>query len=169
KARLPSAPTPTSRLSIQSSSGRSARRISRPAAASAPISAANSPARWCVRSRGERPSTLTARWWAGPAGGSSCDRTLTYPQLWICRMGIDLALLESRLDELYTIGAESEGGTYRPLYSAAWATAVERVERWLKGAGLETHRDAVGNVWGRAAGDGKSIVTGSHIDTVRHG
>ncbi len=86
-------------------------------------------------------------------------------------MGIDLALLERRLDELYAIGAEPDGGTYRPLYDAVWATAVERVERWLKDAGLKTRRDAVGNLWGRAEGTdkGKSIVTGSHIDTVRHG
>ena len=86
-------------------------------------------------------------------------------------MGIDPTLLERRLDELYAIGAEPDGGAYRSLYGAAWATAVERVERWLKDAGLKTRRDAVGNLWGRADGTdkGKSIVTGSHIDTVRHG
>jgi allantoate deiminase len=86
-------------------------------------------------------------------------------------MGIDPALLERRLDELYAIGAEPDGGAYRPLYGPAWATAVERVERWLKDAGLKPRRDAVGNLWGRAEGTdkGKSIVTGSHIDTVRHG
>src|SRR6266436_6151425 len=86
-------------------------------------------------------------------------------------MGIDRALLERRLDELYAIGAEPDGGAYRPLYGAAWATAVDRVERWLRDAGLKTRRDAVGNLWGRAEGTdkGKSIVTGSHIDTVRHG
>src|SRR6059036_3935392 len=86
-------------------------------------------------------------------------------------MGIDRTLLERRLDELYAIGAEPDGGAYRPLYGAAWATAVERVERWLKDAELKTRRDAVGNLWGRADGTdkGKSIVTGSHIDTVRHG
>src|SRR5437879_7915843 len=39
----------------------------------------------------------------------------------------------------------------------------------MKDAGLETRRDAVGNLWGRIEGTGKSIVTGSHIDTVRHG
>src|SRR3989454_813313 len=86
-------------------------------------------------------------------------------------MRIDGALLERRLDALYAIGAEPDGGAYRPLYGPAWATAVERVERWLKDAGLTTRRDAVGNLWGLAEGTdkGKSIVTGSHIDTVRHG
>lgn len=80
-------------------------------------------------------------------------------------------ILERRLDELYAIGSEPHGGAYRPLYGTAWATAVERVERWLKDAGLTTRRDAVGNLWGRAEGTetGKSIVTGSHIDTVRRG
>lgn len=79
--------------------------------------------------------------------------------------------LHQRLDELYAIGALPEGGTYRPLYSRAWAAAVERVEHWLKDAGLKTHHDAVGNLWGRMEGTekGKSIVTGSHIDTVRQG
>jgi len=84
-------------------------------------------------------------------------------------MRIDGALLARRLDELYAIGAEPEGGTYRPLYGTAWAAAGERVERWMKDAGLRTRRDAVGNLWGRADGKGKSIVTGSHIDTVRRG
>lgn len=86
-------------------------------------------------------------------------------------MAIDRALLERRLDELYAIGAQPDGGTYRGLYDDAWATAVQRVERWLKDAGLETRRDAVGNLWGRVEGTdkGKSIVTGSHIDTVRRG
>ncbi len=79
--------------------------------------------------------------------------------------------LHQRLDELYAIGTLPDGGTYRPLYSRAWAAAVERVEHWFKDAGLKTHHDAVGNLWGRAEGTekGKSIVTGSHIDTVRQG
>jgi allantoate deiminase len=86
-------------------------------------------------------------------------------------MRIDGALLEPRLDELYAIGAQPEGGAYRPLYGPAWAAAVDLVQKWMKDAGLETRRDAVGNIWGRAegGGTGKSIVTGSHIDTVRHG
>src|SRR5438034_2090073 len=100
---------------------------------------------------------------ANQAGDTSCDRIIPMP--------IDRPLLERRLDELYAIGAEPDGGAYRPLYGPAWATALERVERWLKDAGLRTRRDAVGNLWGRAEGTdgGKSIVTGSHIDTVRHG
>ena len=38
-------------------------------------------------------------------------------------------------------------------------------------AGLRTRFDAVGNLWGRAEGTdgGRSVVTGSHVDTVRQG
>src|SRR4030088_145160 len=77
-------------------------------------------------------------------------------------MRIDGPLLERRLDELYAIGD-------RALYDSAWGTALDRLERWMKDIGLKTRRDAVGNLWGRVEGSGKSIVTGSHIDTVRHG
>ncbi len=86
-------------------------------------------------------------------------------------MRIDSGLLERQLDELYAIGAESGGGAYRPLYGPAWATACDRVAGWMSAAGLAVRRDAVGNMWGRleGSGGGKSVVTGSHIDTVRHG
>ena len=86
-------------------------------------------------------------------------------------MQIDGAVVERRLDELYKIGAEPAGGAYRPLYSTAWAEGVDCVERWMNSVGLETRRDAVGNLWGQldGTGRGKAIVTGSHIDTVRHG
>jgi len=86
-------------------------------------------------------------------------------------MRIDGALFERRLDELYAIGAQPAGGALRGLYDDAWAEAVVQVERWMKEAGLKTRRDAVGNLWGTIAGTdkGKTIVTGSHIDTVRRG
>ena len=79
--------------------------------------------------------------------------------------------LEQRLDALYAIGAQPDGGVYRGLYDDAWAEAIDLVERWFDAAGLKTRRDAVGNLWGRVEGSnkGKSVVTGSHIDTVRRG
>jgi allantoate deiminase len=86
-------------------------------------------------------------------------------------MHIDEALLHRYLDDLYAIGAEAGGGCYRPLYGTAWAAACDLVERWMKEAGLAVRRDAVGNIWGRfgGSGGGEAVVTGSHIDTVRHG
>ena len=85
------------------------------------------------------------------------------------KIQIDEALLHRCLDELYAIGAEPGGGVYRPLYSDAWAVACNLVEGWMKDAGLAVRRDAVGNIWGRVEGSGKAVVTGSHVDTVRHG
>jgi len=84
---------------------------------------------------------------------------------------IDEALLHRYLDELFAIGHDPSGGAYRPLYGDAWAAAMARVEEWMKDAGLAVRRDAVGNRWGRLEGSagGKAVVTGSHIDTVRHG
>ena len=82
---------------------------------------------------------------------------------------IDEILLDRYLDDLYAVGAEPGGGAYRALYSDAWAAACALVEEWMKDAGLTVRRDAVGNIWGRIEGNGKAVVTGSHIDTVRHG
>src|SRR6266496_2640634 len=84
---------------------------------------------------------------------------------------IDEVLLRRYLDDLYAIGAELGGGCYRPLYGESWAAACERVQQWMKDAGLAVRRDAVGNLWGRLAGSagGNAVVTGSHVDTVRHG
>ncbi len=86
-------------------------------------------------------------------------------------MQIDADLLIHYLDELAACGAEPAGGCYRPLYSAPWAEACGKVERWIVQAGMAPRRDAVGNLWGRLDGtdSGRSITAGSHIDTVRGG
>jgi allantoate deiminase len=86
-------------------------------------------------------------------------------------MRIDAEMMQRHLDALYAIGAEDGGGAFRPLYGPAWAAACEQVAQWMKDAGLAVRRDAVGNIWGRVDGTegGKAVVTGSHIDTVRHG
>jgi len=88
------------------------RRISRPAAASAPISPrihregrADGLAGKTVCVDGE----VVGR----PGWGQFVRPRATYQQLWICPMGIDRASLERRLDELYAIGAgKPDGGAY---------------------------------------------------------
>src|SRR5690349_3576807 len=124
------------------------------------MSAAHSPARYCARSCAVLRSTSMTK-----------SRVPQVGDNWSGHVMATESLLARRLDELYAIGAQPEGGTYRPLYSQAWVAALDRVERWFKDAGLSTRRDAVGNLWGRMTGgeEGKSIVTGSHIDTVRNG
>jgi allantoate deiminase len=80
---------------------------------------------------------------------------------------VDAALLERHLFELARHGAHGETGVWRTAYSPAWAAAQDDVARWYGEAGLEVHRDAVGNVWGRlTGGDPSSVVaSGSHIDS----
>ncbi|MGE3909049.1 MAG: Zn-dependent hydrolase, partial [Chloroflexota bacterium] len=79
--------------------------------------------------------------------------------------------LQARIDELGAIGTHPNGGLYRALYDDAWVEAMALLRRWMEAAGLSVRFDAVGNLWGRAEGTegGTSIVTGSHVDTVRQG
>ena len=81
---------------------------------------------------------------------------------------IDAALVERLVMELAQHGAHGETGVSRTTYSPEWVAATETYGRWCTEAGLETHSDAVGNVWGVLRGrDGAagSIVSGSHIDS----
>jgi allantoate deiminase len=84
---------------------------------------------------------------------------------------IDPALVERYIMELGAFGAYGETGVWRVVYSPEWVAASDTYARWCEEAGLEVHRDAVGNVWGKLAGSapGKSIVSGSHIDSQRPG
>ena len=80
---------------------------------------------------------------------------------------VDAAVLERYVLELAGHGAHGETGVWRTAYSPAWAAAQDAVARWYGEAGLEVHRDAVGNVWGRlTGGDPSSVVaSGSHVDS----
>ncbi len=69
--------------------------------------------------------------------------------------------------ELAAFGAYGQTGVWRPVYTPEWVQSAECFARWCEVAGLQVHRDAVGNVWGRLSGreQGPSIVSGSHLDT----
>ncbi|MDX6592562.1 MAG: allantoate deiminase [Gaiellales bacterium] len=80
------------------------------------------------------------------------------------------SLALSQLDELYAIGGGP--GANRPGLSAAEEEAHHLVECWMQDAGLETSRDAVGNLYGRLRGrrpELGEIWCGSHLDTVPSG
>lgn len=83
------------------------------------------------------------------------------------RIEIDAGLVEQRLMTLARIGACHDTGVCRPTYSAEWVEAQELVMQWGRAVGLEMRYDAVGTVWGKLAGSesGKSVVSGSHIDS----
>jgi allantoate deiminase len=80
---------------------------------------------------------------------------------------VDASLVERHLLELARHGAYGETGVWRTVYSPEWVAAQDQVAGWFAEAGLDVRRDAVGNVWGRLAGDqeGPVIASGSHIDS----
>jgi N-carbamoyl-L-amino-acid hydrolase len=87
------------------------------------------------------------------------------------RPRIDIARLMARLNTLGRIGAIDGGGNARLALSDEDKAGRDLVVGWMRELGLEVTVDAIGNVvatrHGRA--DGPSVMTGSHIDTVRTG
>ncbi|CAI6025867.1 Zn-dependent hydrolase [Cohnella sp. JJ-181] len=64
-----------------------------------------------------------------------------------------------------------EPGVTRLLYSASWLSAQAALAARMVEAGLEVRYDNVGNLYGRIGGTRggeAAVLTGSHIDTVRH-
>lgn len=84
---------------------------------------------------------------------------------------VDPSLLAHYIETLGAIGQQSGGGIIRPVYSQTWREAREQLARWMEEAGLAVREDAVGNLFGRLRGsdDTHTILTGSHIDTVKLG
>lgn len=97
------------------------------------------------------------------------DRTASLPDF--RALPIDPQEIQAHIDQLGQIGRHPEAGLYRALYTASWAEAMALVENWLREAGLQTRRDAVGNLFGRLEGTAspRVVMSGSHIDTVKQG
>jgi len=83
---------------------------------------------------------------------------------------IDLApLVMQRIDALAQI-SEDTGRLTRTFASPAMKRANELVGSWMCEAGMAVHTDAIGNLIGHypaATPDGKVLLLGSHLDTVR--
>lgn len=88
-----------------------------------------------------------------------------------CPVMIDAATMGRYVTELGSRGEQPGGGLIRPQYSEAWVQARDLLADWMHDAGLEVRHDSVGNLFGRLVGrdDRRTILTGSHIDTVRLG
>jgi allantoate deiminase len=84
---------------------------------------------------------------------------------------VEQARLAGLVERLGRVGAQPSGGIIRPQYSPAWREAQNLVATFMDDAGLHVREDAVGNVLGRLVGedDTRTVLTGSHIDTVVHG
>lgn len=82
---------------------------------------------------------------------------------------INLERLRKDIEELGQIGKDPNGGISRPSFSTTDLQARE----WLKGrinsAGLLLREDGAGNIFGRLEGEGRTVMAGSHIDTVING
>ncbi len=81
---------------------------------------------------------------------------------------VDASTLQHSLEVLGAIGQQPEGGIVRPVYSPAWVQAREQLATFMHAAGLDVRGDAMGNLFGRLPGsdDSKTLLTGSHFDTV---
>ena len=74
-------------------------------------------------------------------------------------------------EQLGAISDSPDGLTCAYMTPAHQRTAAQLVQ-WMRDAGMEARIDAVGNVVGRYAAaqpDAKTLITGSHYDTVRNG
>ncbi|MGB9107706.1 MAG: 2-oxo-4-hydroxy-4-carboxy-5-ureidoimidazoline decarboxylase, partial [Telluria sp.] len=89
-------------------------------------------------------------------------------------LGIALAFgpaIMDRAEEIGAISDDEQGLTCAYMTPGHRRTAATLME-WMRAAGMDVHIDAVGNVVGRyaaAAPDAKTMITGSHYDTVRNG
>lgn len=82
---------------------------------------------------------------------------------------INFDRLKEDIQALSEIGKNPQGGISRPSFSKPDLEARE----WLKGkireADLSLRQDGAGNIFGRLEGEGKTVMAGSHIDTVVNG
>ncbi|MBR4579006.1 MAG: Zn-dependent hydrolase [Oscillospiraceae bacterium] len=76
------------------------------------------------------------------------------------------------LDRIGEAGKNPDGSYSRGCYSDAYFQAVDIVEKQMRQYGMQTSRDAAGNIHGFLPGTEvglKSILMGSHLDTVPNG
>ena len=70
--------------------------------------------------------------------------------------------------DLLAVCSEEPGRITRPFASDAMRRAHVYVREWMRRAGMDVHRDNVGNLRGRYEGEGRStLLLGSHLDSVR--
>jgi N-carbamoyl-L-amino-acid hydrolase len=82
---------------------------------------------------------------------------------------INIDRLKQDLEELGRIGRDERGGVNRPSFSAADLEARAWLEKKMSEAGLCYRVDGAGNQFGRIECAGRTVMAGSHIDTVPNG
>lgn len=84
-------------------------------------------------------------------------------------MNIDLERLQKNIEDLARIGRDPRGGVTRPSFSQADFEARAWLKDGICEAGLCYRQDGAGNIFGRLGGDGRTVLVGSHLDTVING
>ncbi len=82
---------------------------------------------------------------------------------------INLDRLKDDIESLSEIGSDPNGGITRPSFSKADLEAHAWLKEKIKSAGFSFRQDGAGNIFGRLEGKGKTIMAGSHIDSVING
>ncbi len=82
---------------------------------------------------------------------------------------VNIERLKQDLEELGRIGRDEHGGVSRPSFSPADFEARAWLKKKIEEAGLCYRQDGAGNQFGRVEGQGKTVMSGSHIDTVPNG
>jgi allantoate deiminase len=83
---------------------------------------------------------------------------------------VEPAEMQRLVEWLGGIGEQTGGGIIRHVYDGAWVVVRQLLMGAMRDAGLAVREDAVGNLFGRLEGESpRTILTGSHIDTVRLG
>lgn len=84
-------------------------------------------------------------------------------------MKINIDRLKADIEELSQIGRTPEGGVSRLSFGPADMAGREWFINKLNEIGLEVTVDAAGNIFGRTEGEGPSVMSGSHLDTIDNG
>ncbi len=82
---------------------------------------------------------------------------------------IHIGRLKKDIIDLSKIGHEKDGGVSRPSFSKSDFEAREWLKDRFQSAGLKVRQDGAGNIFGRIEGEGKTVMSGSHIDSVING
>jgi len=82
---------------------------------------------------------------------------------------VNIERLKQDLEELGRIGRDEHGGVSRPSFSPADFEARAWLKKKIEEAGLCYRQDGAGNQFGRVECVGKTVMAGSHIDTVPNG
>jgi hydantoinase/carbamoylase family amidase len=84
-------------------------------------------------------------------------------------MRVNIERIKQDLEELGRIGKDEHGGVSRPSFSPADFEARAWLKKKIEEAGLCYRQDGAGNQFGRVECSGKTVMAGSHIDTVPKG